>query len=235
LVPDDQLTAASAQQFAQLKQTSTLSSDPEYNAMVQRVGQRIAAVAGPDVPDADWEFIVIEDDDQVNAFAMPGGKVAVYTGLFKAVKSDDDLAIVMGHEVGHVVAGHGGERVSQQILASAGATAVQLGTGLSEMDSDDQQLIMSAYGAGATLGVLRPYSRLHESEADELGLMYAARAGYDPREAIPFWQRMDALSPGAPPEFLSTHPSGSTRIENLQRLMPQAMEAYRAATVAETP
>ncbi len=225
LVPNDQLTSMSAAQFGQLKQETPISRDLTYNAMLRRVGDRIAYVADPDMPNAQWEFVVFEDDSQINAFAMPGGKVAVYTGIFKVAKTEDDLAIVVGHEVAHVAAGHGNERVSHQLLAAGGALALDIGT--SDMDSGDRQLLMAAYGAGATVGVILPYSRFHESEADEIGLMYAAKAGYDPRAAICFWDRMAAQSQGAPPEFLSTHPSGATRARKLQELMPKAMEAYR--------
>ncbi|HAV13535.1 MAG TPA: hypothetical protein DCX06_08625 [Opitutae bacterium] len=225
LVPNDQLASMSAAQFGQLKQETPISRDPTYNAMVRRVGERIAYVAAPDMPNAQWEFVVFEDDSQINAFAMPGGKVAVYTGIFKVAKTEDDLAIVMGHEVAHVAAGHGNERVSQQLLAAGGALALQFGT--SDMDSGDRQLLMAAYGAGTTVGVILPYSRYHESEADEIGLLYAAKAGYDPRAAIGFWERMAQQSQGAPPEFLSTHPAGATRARKLNEIMPKAMEAYR--------
>jgi predicted Zn-dependent protease len=182
-------------------------------------------VAAPDIPNAAWEFVVFEDDDQLNAFAMPGGKVGVYTGIFKVAKTDADLAIVVGHEIAHVAAGHGNERVSQQLLAAGGALALQIGT--NDMDSDDQALVMAAYAAGATVGVMLPYSRHHEREADEIGLIYAAKAGYDPHAAIGFWERMEARQGAAPPEFLSTHPSGSTRIQRLNELMPKAYLIYR--------
>ena len=227
LVSSDQLASASAQQFDQLKtQSKLITSGPQYD-MVQRVGKRIAAAASDDMPNADWEFILIDDDDTVNAFAMPGGKVAVYTGIFKDVQSDGDLAIIIGHEVAHVVAGHGAERYSQQILAQGGLSAAQIGLGASGAVSDSEgQLIMAAAGAGTQLGVLLPYSRLHESEADEIGLIYAAKAGYDPRAAIGVWERMGQLSAGAPPEFLSTHPASTTRIADFQKLMPEAMKIY---------
>ncbi|MGJ8640661.1 MAG: M48 family metallopeptidase [Opitutaceae bacterium] len=227
LVPNDELVASSAAQFGQLKQETPISRDPIYNAMLRRVGERIAYVAAPDIPNAQWEFVVFDDSSQINAFAMPGGKVAVYTGIFQIAKTDDDLAVVVGHEVAHVAAGHGNERVSHQMLAAGGALALQVGASMSDLDSDEQKMLMAAYGAGATVGVILPYSRYHESEADEIGLMYAAKAGYDPRAAIPFWERMAALSQGAPPEFLSTHPAGSTRVRKLEELMPKALEAYR--------
>ncbi len=225
LVSPEQLASTAAAQFGQLKQQTPISRDPTYNAMLQRVGERIAYVAAPDLPNAQWEFVVFEDDSQINAFAMPGGKVAVYTGLFQVVQSDADLAIVVGHEVAHVVAGHSAERVSQQMLAAGGALALQLGTG--DMDRREQQLLMAAYGAGASVGLILPYSRLHEAEADEIGLIYAAKAGYDPRVAIDFWQRMESMSSGAPPEFLSTHPAGTTRMRKLQALMPRAVQIYQ--------
>jgi predicted Zn-dependent protease len=225
LMPSDQLASMAAAQFGQLKQETPISRDPTYNAMLQRVGERIAYVAAPDMPNAQWEFVVFDDDEQINAFAMPGGKVAVYTGIFKVAKTDADLAVVVGHEIAHVAAGHGNERVSHQLLAAGGALALQIGT--SDMDSSDRQLLMAAYGAGATVGVILPYSRYHESEADEIGLIYAAKAGYDPRAAIGFWEQMEAQKGGAPPEFLSTHPAGSTRIKKLNELMPKAYQVYK--------
>lgn len=225
LVSPEQLASSAAAQFGQLKQQTPISRDPTYNAMLRRVGDRIAYVAASDLPNAQWEFVVFEDDSQINAFAMPGGKVAVYTGLFQIVRSDADLAIVVGHEIGHVVASHSAERVSQQLLAAGGALALQLGT--HDMDRREQQLLMAAYGAGATVGLILPYSRLHESEADEIGLIYAAKAGYDPRAALDFWKRMEAQKSGAPPEFLSTHPAGATRIRRLEALMPRALQIYQ--------
>ena len=225
LVPEQQLAAMASEQFGQLKQETAISTDPTYNAMVRRVGDRIAYVAAPDLPNAQWEFVVFDDDDQINAFAMPGGKVGVYTGIFKIARTDAELAVVMGHEVAHVAAGHGNERVSQQLGISLGGLLLQIGT--SDMDRSERELIMAAFGAGATLGVTLPYSRYHESEADEIGLIYAAKAGYDPRAAIGFWERMEAEKSGAPPEFLSTHPSGSTRIQKLNQLMPRAYQIYK--------
>ena len=225
LVPTAQLASMASVQFGQIKKETAISTDPAYNAMVQRVGKRIAQVARSDMPNARWEFVVFDDDKRINAFAMPGGKVAVYTGIFQAVKSDEDLAVVIGHEVAHVAAGHGNERVSQRLLAAGGALALQLGTG--DMESVDRRLLLAAYGAGTTVGVILPYSRYHENEADQIGLFYAAKAGYDPRAAIGFWERMDALKDGSPPEFLSTHPSGGTRIRRLKEYMPEAMRAYK--------
>ncbi|MEO0509479.1 MAG: M48 family metalloprotease [Verrucomicrobiota bacterium] len=227
LVSPEQLASNAAVQFGEIKQKTPISRNPTYNAMLQRVGDRIAYVAGPDMPNAQWEFVVFDDDSQINAFAMPGGKVAIYSGLFKVVQSDADLAVVVGHEVAHIVAGHSAERVSQQMLASGGALALQIGTSNADLSSEQQQLLMAAYGAGASLGVILPYSRLHETEADEIGLIYAAKAGYDPRAAIGFWQRMEAQGGSSPPEFLSTHPSDGTRMRRLNALMPRAIEIYQ--------
>lgn len=215
-----------ASQFKDLKKETPLSKDPQLNAKVNRVGRKIAAVAARDMPNAEWEFVVFDDADQINAFAMPGGKVAVYTGLFKVAKTDADLAVVIGHEIAHVVAKHGSERITQQVLAAGGALAVNLGT--QKMDASDRQIVLVGYGAAASLGYLLPYSRLHESEADEIGILYAAEAGYDPRVAIDFWQRMSASKDGGVPEILSTHPSDSTRIRRLQAMMPDALQIYEA-------
>ena len=227
LVPEGELASISARQFGKLKQESPISRNAAYNAQVRRVGERIAYVAGSDMPNAQWEFVVFDDDDQINAFAMPGGKVAVYAGILKMVRTDDELAIVMGHEVAHVAAGHGNERMSHQMLAAGSGLALSFGAKMADMDSGDRALLMAAFGAGASFGVILPYSRYHESEADEIGLIYAAKAGYDPRAAIAFWERMEAQSNGAPPEFLSTHPAGSTRIRKLNELMPKALQVYQ--------
>ncbi len=227
LVSSDQLASASAQQFEQLKQSSTLVTSGAQYEMLQRVGPRIAAAASEDMPGADWEFILIDDDNTVNAFAMPGGKVAVYTGLFQVIQSDDDLAVILGHEVAHVVAKHGGERYSQQILAQSGLTAAQIGLGATDaVDDSESQLIMAAAGAGTQLSFLLPYSRLHESEADEIGLYYAAKAGYDPHAAIEVWKRMSQLGGSAPAEFLSTHPANQTRIKDFNKMMPEMEKIY---------
>ena len=228
LVSDEELASSAAFQFNQLKQQTPISTDPTYNAMLRRVGERIADVAAPDMPTAnpDWEFVVFDDDSQINAFAMPGGKIAIYTGIFRVAKTDDDLAVVVGHEVAHVVAGHSNERVSQQM--AAGLVGAGLSIGTYDMDSSERAAILAAYGAGASLGVLLPYSRTHESEADRIGLIYSAKAGYNPMAAIGFWERMEAESGGgAPPEFLSTHPASTTRINNIKRQLPEVMPLYR--------
>ncbi|RME67256.1 MAG: M48 family peptidase [Verrucomicrobia bacterium] len=233
LSPDQELQMGITA-FEQIKKEQKIADDPIKNAAIQRVGRRIAEAVGDDVEDAEWEFVLFEDDTP-NAFALPGGKVGVHTGLFDVVESDDELAIVLGHEIAHVTASHGAERYSQSMLAALGGLA--LGTALSGEDESTRRLAMAAYGLGASVGVMLPYSRLNESEADEIGLIYAARAGYDPRAALSFWKRMKAVSEesGKPPEWLSTHPSDDTRIRRLEALMPRMLEIYEKARGEEPP
>lgn len=226
IYPEGEIARMAMSQFEELKKETPLSTDPELNARVQRVGQRIARVAAYDLPNAKWEFVVFDDPEQINAFAMPGGKVAVYTGLFKVVQTDADLAVVIGHEIAHVVARHASERVSQQLLVAGGSLALAVGT--SDMDAGQRRLILAGVGLGTTVGVMLPYSRLHESEADAIGILYSAEAGYDPRAAIGFWERMAAEKSDSPPELLSTHPSDATRIRKLHALMPEAVAIYEA-------
>lgn len=230
LLPLSQELALGQDAFQQLQAQEEVSTDPELNARLERVGQRIAAQANEDLPEADWDFVVFEGEDELNAFALPGGKVGVYTGMMELAESDDMLAAVIGHEVAHVTARHGGARMSRALAVSAGGLLV--GIAARNRSAEEQQAIMIAYGLGATLGVELPYSRGAETEADHIGILYAARAGYDPRAAIDFWQRMAeaAASRPKPPALLSTHPTDQRRMENLQELMPEALEEYRAAT-----
>ncbi|MGC6506668.1 MAG: M48 family metallopeptidase [Coraliomargaritaceae bacterium] len=223
------LAQSAAMSFSALKREQVISQDPAMNARLERVGKRIAKVAEPDMPNlVQWEFVVFDDDGQLNAFAMPGGKVAVYTGLMKVVETDDELAAVIGHEVAHVVAGHSNERASQQMLAAGGAAALQIGSSFSDLSRTERALLLSAFGAGATVGVLLPFSRTHELEADEIGLLYAAKAGYNPLAAVKFWERMSAQNTGtAPPELLSTHPADSRRINRIKMQLPKVMPEYR--------
>ncbi len=226
--PLSQEVALGASAFQEIKQQERVSTDPEAIARVSEVGRRIAAVAADDMPDLEWEFVVFDDDDTINAFALPGGKVGVYTGLLDIAETDDHLAAVIGHEIAHVTARHGGERMTRAIsLAAAG-----IGLGIATRDSEHQNAIMIAYGLGSTLAVELPFSRRAEKEADEVGIMYAARAGFDPRKAVDFWQRMHAVAEGRPqvPTLLSTHPSDQQRIAHLKSLMPEAMEEFRRAT-----
>lgn len=227
LTPVSQEMALGADAFQQIKGEEKISTDPEATARVERVGRRIAEQAAEDMPELEWEFVLFENDEMINAFALPGGKVGVYTGLLEVADSDDRLAAVMGHEIAHVTARHGGERISRALALGA----VGAGVGVATRDSQYRDAIMVAYGLGATLGVDLPYSRQAESEADEVGLMYSARAGYDPREAISFWERMSEAAEGRPqpPALLSTHPADTKRIEDLRELLPEAMEEYRQA------
>ncbi|MBZ0157576.1 MAG: M48 family metallopeptidase [Alphaproteobacteria bacterium] len=172
-----------------------------------------------------WEFNLIEDKS-VNAWAMPGGKVVVYSGMLPVAQNDTGLAVVMGHEIAHAVAAHGEERMSQGLIAQLGGVA--LSTALSQKPQETVNLFMQAYGLGTQVGVLLPFSRVQETEADRLGLIFMAMAGYDPRAAADFWQRMSAAKQGAaPPEFLSTHPADETRIRNIKEFLPEAMRYYR--------
>jgi len=216
--------------FNDVLKNEQISNNQSYNSAVTRVGQRIAAVS--DTQNYEWDFKVIEDNEQINAFALPGGKVAVYTGILPVAQTDAGLATVMAHEVAHVAARHGGERVSTGILAQLGAVGV--GAAMGGSDPYVYEAVMQAYGLGANVGVLLPFGRSQESEADRIGLVYMAKAGYDPREAVAFWQRMDEAVKGKsqPPEFLSTHPGYGTRIRNLQQWLPEAMTYYNSSSKA---
>jgi metalloendopeptidase OMA1, mitochondrial len=213
------------QAYQQTLAKATLSSYTPANEMVTRVGSRIAAVTGH--PEYKWEYRLIQDDKQVNAFALPGGKVAVYTGILPITHDENGLAAVLGHEIGHVIARHGGERVSQQMLVNVGLETTM--AALSSGNPATVQAVASLLGAGATVGVLLPWSRAQESEADHLGLILMAKAGYDPHASRDLWVRMAAASKGSgkPPEFLSTHPSDPTRIQQIEVWMPEAMQYYR--------
>jgi predicted Zn-dependent protease len=217
LLPESQDAEMGLQAYQEIKQESRVSRDPELNRRVQTVGRRIAEVSPH--PEWAWEFTVFENDEP-NAFALQGGKVGVHTGLFKVAENDDQLAAVIGHEVAHAIARHGAERMSQGLLAQ-GLGAVAIGGGI------NPQLVDVAAQA-ATLGVILPYSRTQEAEADHIGLLYMAQAGYDPRQSIELWQNFEKLGGAGTPEFLSTHPAPGSRIERLQELMPEAMEVYQA-------
>ena len=230
LVTPEQESQMGLAAFADVKGKEKLSTDPKWNAQVRRVGERIAASVGRELPNAQLEFVVF-DSDQINAFALPGGKVSVYTGLLKLVQSDDELACVMGHEIAHVTSRHGAERTSQQLVAT-GVTALSAAyLETREMDPTKKAIIVGGLGLGSTYGVLMPYSRLHETEADSVGLRFAAGAGYNPQAAVTFWQRMSAATSkqGKPPVLLSDHPSDESRIANLQRLVPQYLPVYQEA------
>lgn len=199
--------------------------------MVRRVGERLARATekyleenGYDTSSYQWEFNVIEDE-AVNAWAMPGGKIAVYTGILPVAENDRGLATVMSHEIAHVLANHGNERMSQGLLAQTGAVALSVAT--QNSPELTRNLFMQSYGAAAQVGLLLPYSRLQESEADRIGLTLMARAGYDPRTAAEFWRRMNAQGGARPPQFLSTHPAPETRIRDIESYLPEALREYR--------
>lgn len=225
LIPSSQVQALALTQYQQTLETSPLSTNEADVAMVRRVGERIAAAA--DRPDYKWEFNLIDDPKTVNAWCLPGGKVAVYTGILPLTQNDEGLAVVLGHEVSHALAQHGDERMSQGLIAQLGGAALDVA--LANKPAATQQLFSQAYGMGANVGVLLPFSRAQESEADHIGLILMAKAGYDPRGAVPFWERMEkaAGSAGKPPAFLSDHPADAKRIQDIQREMPEALKYYR--------
>ena len=235
LVPDSQLIKLSFDEYRKVLSESKLSTDPAKTALVRRVGRRVAAASekfmrenglGAKIKDYKWEFNLIQEDKTVNAWAMPGGKIAVYTGLLPLTRDEAGLAVVMGHEVAHAMANHGNERMSQGLLTQLGGMA--LSVALADKPAATQQIFMTAFGVGAQLGFLLPYSRTHEYEADKIGLILTAMAGYDPRAAIPLWQRMDKAGDGGrPPELISTHPHPQNRIKELQAMMPEALKHYR--------
>lgn len=229
LVSGQQETQLGLTSFDKLKKEQPISKDAAANALVQKVGKRIAAVAP--LPDAQWEFVVFESKE-ANAFCLPGGKVGVYTGLLPITRDEAGLATVIGHEVAHAVAHHGAERMSQEMIRQTGGEL--LASSLSNSDPKVQALATTVYGLGTEIGAILPYSRLHESEADNMGLTYMARAGYDPEAAVGFWQRFASYNKQAGgasvPGFLRTHPVDETRIRQLQELMPRAKAEYQKAT-----
>lgn len=231
-VPPSQLEMLSSQSYSQFLAKSKLSTDKEKIEMVRRVGRLIAESAEQFMRDNsmqqyireyNWEFNLVEDES-ANAFAMAGGKVAVYTGILQVAQDEAGLATVISHEIAHVIANHAGERMSHLLLANLGNIA--LSQALKEKPEKTRQLAMAAYGVGANVGILLPYSRTHEEEADRIGLILMAQAGYNPESAIGFWQRMLAQEKVRPPEFLSTHPSAQNRIISIRRNLPEAMKYY---------
>lgn len=231
LIPDGELATLGKTSYDEFLAEAPISRNARANAMVKRVGTRLASATeqymqelGISTRNLNWEFTVIDDAETANAWVMPGGKVAVYTGILEVAQNDEGLATVLGHEIAHVLAEHGNERMSQALLTQFGGMA--LSTALTNQPALTQNLFMGAYGAGSQVGVLLPYGRLQESEADQIGLNLMARAGYDPRAAIGFWQRMAAEGGARPPTFLSTHPNPENRIAGLQNHMPAAMSIY---------
>ena len=208
-----------------LDKTPPLPQTDPRSKRVFGICERMAAKA--DRPDFQWEFNTIENDEVINAFCLPGGKVVVYTGILNVAKTDAELATVMGHEIGHAIARHGAERVSQGMLMQTGGAILAIATG--RKDAASQKAVQQAYGTGAAMGILLPFSRKHEEEADYIGLILMVKAGYDPAAAVTFWQGMDRSSPGKNDplsKFLSTHPSHGKRIENIQKWLPEAGSHY---------
>jgi len=234
IVPDSLMNSTSFQAYGEFLSTHKLSTNAEQTQMVKRVGARIQKAvedycAANGMQDRlagyKWEFNLVEDPN-VNAWCMPGGKVVVYTGLLPVTKTEAGLAVVMGHEIAHAFAKHGAERMTQSLIVEMGGVA--LSTALKDQPEQTKGLLLQSYGVGTQVGVLLPYSRLHESEADHLGLIFMAMAGYNPEEAVEFWQRMAEANNGAQPlEILSTHPANQTRINNIKSLLPEAMQYYK--------
>ena len=224
LLPEGAELQMGLDSYKQVLSKAKVSTDPNATAQVKRVGPRIAQATGR--TDYQWEFTVLEDK-QVNAFCLPGGKVAVYTGILPVTQDDAGLAAVLGHEVAHAVARHGGERVSQNLLVQTGLAATQ--AALSSGDPTMVQSVTALLGAGASVGLLLPWSRSQESEADHLGLIYMAKAGYHPSAARNLWVRMAEQAKGSarPPEFLSTHPVPETRIRQIEAWIPEALQYYQ--------
>lgn len=232
LVPDSEVMSLSNSSFQDYMKTAKPSTNAANTAMVVRVGKRIAAAVetylrnngmAAEVQNFAWEFHLVQDQEP-NAFCMPGGKIVVNEGILPYTQTEEGLAIVLGHEVGHAVAKHSAERLSQQMVASYGG---QILSGvLANKSAATQMLAQQVYGLGAQYGVMLPYSRKNESEADHLGLVFAAMAGYNPQAAVSFWQRMASSGSQKVPEFMSTHPSDASRISNIQKLMPEAMKYY---------
>ena len=200
--------------------------------LIRTIGRKLAQAAADVDPGFDWEFNVIQSD-QANAFALPGGKTAVYTGLFPVAENPNGLAVVMGHEIAHAIARHGAERMAYQKLVQIGSMAASVALG--DMDDQTQRAVMGALGVGAQYGVLLPFSRDHESEADYMGLLFVARACFDPTEAQKLWERMGQMSQGQQPaEFMSTHPNHETRIRQYEEWMPEAL-SIRAQHCSHSP
>jgi predicted Zn-dependent protease len=214
------------QSFQQiLAQSDVVESGPEVE-QVTRVARRLAAATGSDSTNYQWAVSVIRSP-VANAFCLPGGKIAVYTGILPLTQTDAGLAAVMGHEMAHATARHASQRLLQQDLFQTAMVGASVSLG--DMDPQQRRAIMGALGAGAQFGVILPFSRDHESEADEMGILYMARAGYDPRESIRFWERMAQAGGDQPPQFMSTHPSHGSRIERLKKIMPRAVAEYDKA------
>jgi len=234
LVSKAQEKELGADAYQEVLGQSNVSTDPREVDPVRRVGKAIAQAANQ--PDFQWEFNTIIDDKTMNAWCLPGGKIAFYTGIFPVLEDEAGMAFVMGHEVGHALMHHGAERMSQQL--AAGSMAAIVGAYLGTKDSSSSEMIMAAFGIATQVGVLLPFSRKHEAEADEVGLALMARAGYDPRASVRVWKKMSQMGGQQPPEWLSTHPSHESRIADLESRMSEALAIYekaRPVAVAKLP
>ncbi|MFP4093424.1 MAG: M48 family metallopeptidase [Cyclobacteriaceae bacterium] len=232
-LPESQIHALSFQNYQQVLSESQLSDDQQAVSMVKDVGRKISTSVEnyfrdknmtDQIDGFEWEFNLIENDDMINAWCMPGGKVAFYTGILPVCQDETGVAVVMSHEIAHAIANHGNERMAQQLAVQLGGTA--LSVAVSEQPETTQRLALAAFGLGTQFGVLLPYSRKHETEADELGIYFMAMAGYDTSEAVDFWSRMNEKGGERPPEFLSTHPSPENRISHIRNVIPKA-EKFR--------
>lgn len=234
LIPNSTMFATSFQQYGEFIKTNKVITNSQQATLVKSIGVKIQKAVEKYFADKgmssklqgyNWEFNLVEDK-QVNAWCMPGGKVVVYTGILPVTQDESGLAVVMGHEIAHAIADHGNERMSQELVVQMGGLA--LNEALKTKPEQTKALWMTTYGVGAQFGAILPYSRLHESEADQMGLIFMAMAGYNPEKSIEFWTRMSQLSSGKkPPEILSTHPSDETRIKKLKEQLPEALKYYQ--------
>lgn len=223
LVSDDVMNQLGAQSYQDVKAKSQISSNPRWTEISRRAALRVAKASEENF---NWEFTLVESKE-ANAFALPGGKIMVYTGILPPAQNEAALAFVLGHEVGHAIARHGAQRISQGLIAEGALVAADL---MLARENPNRDLIMAGLGLGAEVGVMLPFSRAHESEADYMGIIYMARAGYDPAEAAKFWTRM-GQGQVKPPEFLSTHPSDDRRARDLLAVLPTAQDIYLKAPV----
>jgi predicted Zn-dependent protease len=234
LVPESEMISMSFTNYTDFMKVNPVSTDKKNAEMVKEVGTNISAAvikyfADNNLSDRlngyQWEFNLVKNDSTPNAWCMPGGKVVVYSGILPYTKDNNGLAVVLSHEIAHAVARHGNERMSQELLAQYGSVA--LGELIKEKPEQTKTIFNTAYGLGSQYGVMLPFSRDHELEADKLGLIFMAMAGYDPQTAIGFWERMSSMGGSKPPEFMSTHPSDATRIDKIKAALPEALKYYK--------
>jgi len=237
LVDDAQLNTMASSQYREMIQKGPLSTSQKDTALIKSVGAKISKAAeqylrdnglAQEIPGYNWEFNLIESSD-ANAFCMPGGKVAFYTGILPYCQGENGVAVIMGHEVAHAIAHHSRERASQQLMANVGGNILSVGLGVGGASELTSEVAMTAFGLGSQVGIMLPFSRAHESEADRIGLYLMAMAGYDPQGAVGFWERMSAGSQKGDSDFLSTHPSDQRRISDIKKYMPEAEALYKGS------